>query len=107
MPTLRCPDAHHRDLRTRTAHPWSAVLGMKGRISTRIPHSVIDPAKPTRTPIVASRPMHRVPTDRQRRSDHRSARIAGWRLYGPACFIGAVVNRANLFAQIPIDLRAD
>ena len=28
MPTLRCPNAHHRDLRTRPAHPRTAVLGM-------------------------------------------------------------------------------
>ena len=38
MPTLRCPNAHHRDLRTRPAHPRAAELGMRRPPSTRKLH---------------------------------------------------------------------
>ena len=83
------------------------MLGMNDSFRTRTPPSATAAAKPTHTPIVSSRSTRRVRPNRQPLTVHRSTRIAGRRLYRPAYFIGAVLNYAHPFVQIPIDLRAD
>ena len=58
VPTLRCPDAHHRDLRTRAAHPRTADFTV---IITASLHpaspSALHPTALTQSPIAHLRNM--------------------------------------------------
>src|SRR5271167_2035110 len=57
MPTLRRPDARHRDLRTRSAHPWSAEFIDPAMINIALINKTSTPAfckiMPLRTPVVS------------------------------------------------------